>query len=75
MATRNNMSKPIPPFPTCEPCRKVKLEDNVLLQLCNVGKSCLLMEGSASDRRGEGSSRLQPLHQGALGIFQTVARK
>ncbi|CAN0464906.1 unnamed protein product, partial [Laminaria digitata] len=53
---------------------RVRLQDNVLLQLTNACKSCLLLEAS-SDKRGEGTSRLQPLHHGALGVFQTVSRR
>lgn len=56
--------------------RQVRLEDNVLLQLCNACKSCLTLEApSPADRRGEGTSRLQPLQHGALGVLQTVSRR
>ena len=54
---------------------QIKLEDNMLLQLCNACKSCLLLEASAADRKGEGMSRVQPLQHGALSILQTVSRK
>lgn len=58
------------------PVRQVRLEDNVLLQLCNACKSCLVLEATSPlDRRGEGTSRLQPLQHGALGVLQTVSRK
>eukprot|EP00752_Nemacystus_decipiens_P012313 g10918.t1 len=55
---------------------RVRLEDNMLLQLCNACKTCLVLEApSPADRRGEGTSRLQPLQHGALGVLQTVSRK
>ncbi|CAM9759776.1 unnamed protein product, partial [Ectocarpus sp. 8 AP-2014] len=55
---------------------RVRLEDNVLLQLCSACKTCLVLEApSPADRRGEGTSRLQPLQHGALGVLQTVSRK
>ena len=48
----------------------------MLLQLCNACKSCLVLEApSPADRRGEGTSRLQPLQHGALGVLQTVSRR
>lgn len=55
---------------------QVRLEDNVLLLLCNACKTCLVLEApSPADRRGEGTSRLQPLQHGALGVLQTVSKR